>query len=153
MSKTTPRRRAFSYIRFSSVVQADGGSLERQTTGTEAYCKRKDLSLDDTLTLQDLGVSAFRGDNVKEGALAGFLEACRTGRVPKGSFLIVESLDRLSRDQIRPALQLFLALQDFGITIVTLQPEREYPPDGADALSLIEPLIVFARAHEESAMK
>jgi DNA invertase Pin-like site-specific DNA recombinase len=154
MRKTTPpQRRAYSYIRFSSVQQADGGSLKRQTAFTEAYCKRKSLTLDDSLSLQDLGVSAFRSDNVKEGALAGFLEACRVGRVPKGSYLIVESLDRLSRDQIRPALQLFLALQDFGITIVTLQPEREYPPDSADALALIEPLIVFARAHEESAMK
>src|SRR5262245_51715161 len=75
------------------------------------------------------------------------------GRVPKGSVLIVESLDRLSRDQIRPALQLLFALQDYGVTIVTLQPEREYPPDNHDALALIEPLIVFARAHEESAMK
>jgi DNA invertase Pin-like site-specific DNA recombinase len=98
-------------------------------------------------------VSAFRGDNVKDGALAGFLEACRTGRVPKGSVLIVESLDRLSRDQIRPALQLLFALQDYGIPIVTLQPEREYQPDNHDALSLIEPLIIFARAHEESEVK
>src|SRR5215475_11639907 len=110
--------RAYSYVRFSSAQQAEGGSLKRQTRFTEAYCKRKKLRLDDSLTLHDLGVSAFRGDNVREGALAGFLEACRTGRVPKGSVLIVESLDRLSRDQIRPALQLFLALQDHGITIV-----------------------------------
>jgi DNA invertase Pin-like site-specific DNA recombinase len=146
-------RRAFSYIRFSSIQQAEGGSLTRQTRLSQNYCQRKGLVLDDSLTLRDLGVSAFRSDNVREGALAGFLEACRTGRVPHGSVLIVESLDRLSRDQIRPALQLFLALQDYGITIVILQPEREYPPDSTDALALIEPLIVFARAHEESAMK
>lgn len=152
MSKKTSRR-AFSYVRFSTARQADGGSLKRQTDLTEAYCQRKGLTLDDSLHLQDLGVSAFRGSNVKDGALAGFLEACRVGRVPKGSYLIVESLDRLSRDQIRPALQLFLGLQDFGVTIVTLQPEREYPPEATDALALIEPLIVFARAHEESQMK
>jgi DNA invertase Pin-like site-specific DNA recombinase len=152
MSKTTPRR-AYSYVRFSSVRQASGGSLARQLKFSREYCERKNLHLDESLTLHDLGVSAFRGDNVKDGALAGFLEACRTGRVARGSVLIVESLDRLSRDQIRPALQLFLALQDHGITIVTVEPEREYPPDGTDALSLIEPLIVFARAHEESAMK
>src|SRR5947209_6037995 len=78
--------------------------------------------------------------NVKNGALAAFLEACRTGRVPRGSVLIVECLARLSRDQIRPALQVFMAIQDFGITIVTLQPEREYTPDGTDALQLIDPL-------------
>jgi DNA invertase Pin-like site-specific DNA recombinase len=152
-SKPSPSSRAYSYIRFSLRKQAKGGSLARQIKLTEAYCKRKGLTLDDKLTLNDLGVSAFRGDNVREGELAGFLEACRMGRVPRGSSLIVESLDRLSRDEIRPALQLFLALQDFGITIITLQPEREYPPDGTDALSLIEPLIVFARGHEESLMK
>jgi DNA invertase Pin-like site-specific DNA recombinase len=152
MNKTRPRR-AYSYIRFSTGTQAKGGSLNRQVKFSTDYCKRKGLVLDDSLTLRDLGVSAFRSDNVREGALAGFLEACRSGRVPRGSVLIVESLDRLSRDQIRPALQLFMAIQDFGVTIVTQQPEREYPPDDTDALSLIEPLIVFARAHEESEMK
>src|SRR5206468_1443297 len=137
MSKTPPRR-AYSYVRFSSAQQAEGGSLNRQSELSRAYCERKKLTLDDSLTLRDLGVSAFRSDNVREGALAGFLEACRMGRVPRGSALIVESLDRLSRDQIRPALQLFLALQDHGITIVTLQPEREYPPDATDAVALVE---------------
>src|SRR4051812_26452702 len=111
----TPKPRAYSYIRFSAARQADGGSLDRQLRQTLAYCERHGLELDDSLSLSDLGVSAFRGDNVKTGALAAFLEACRTGRVPRGSRLIVESLDRLSRDEIRPALQLFLALQDFGI--------------------------------------
>jgi DNA invertase Pin-like site-specific DNA recombinase len=152
VNSITPRR-AYSYIRFSRLSQAQGGSLDRQGALSVAYCKRKGLELDESLNLCDLGVSPFRGDNVRDGALAGFLEACRTGRVAKGSVLIVESLDRLSRDQIRPALQLLFALQDYGITIVTLQPEREYPPDDHDALALIEPLIVFARAHEESVMK
>jgi DNA invertase Pin-like site-specific DNA recombinase len=146
-------RLAFSYIRFSHPKQAQGGGLDRQVRLSQGWCKRRGVKLDDSLNLQDLGVSAFRGHNVRDGALAGFLEACRIGRVPRGAYLIVESLDRLSRDEIRPALQLFLALQDFGVTIVTLQPEREYPPDATDALALIEPLIIFARAHEESAMK
>src|SRR5262249_7617527 len=150
--KTAPRR-AYSYIRFSDPKQAKGGSLGRQKKLSEAYCRRKKLKLDDSLTLRDLGVSAFRGDNVRNGALAGFLEACRIGRVPRGSVLFVASLDRLSRNQIRPALQLLFQLQDYGITIVTIQPEREYPPDNSDALALVEPLVVFARAHEESTMK
>src|SRR5260370_1229766 len=101
MSKT-PSRRAYSYIRFSTVQQAEGGSLARQTSLSQAYCERKTLTLDDTLKLSDLGVSAFRGDNVRDGALAGFLEACRTGRVSHGRVLIVESLDRLSRSAYAP---------------------------------------------------
>jgi DNA invertase Pin-like site-specific DNA recombinase len=152
MSKQRPPR-AFSYIRFSTPQQAQGGSLDRQTRLTAAYCERKGLTLDESLSLNDLGTSAFRGDNVRDGALAGFLEACRMGRVPKGSRLVIESLDRLSRAEIRPALQLFLQLQDYGIWIVTHEPSREYDPDASDALALIEPLIIFARAHEESVMK
>src|SRR4051794_20458292 len=111
MSAKPSPRRAYSYIRFSHPKQSEGGSLKRQLRQTEAYCKRKGLTLDTSLTLRDLGVSAFRGDNVKDGALGAFLEACRAGRVPRGSYLILENLDRLSRSQIRPALQLFLQLQ------------------------------------------
>jgi DNA invertase Pin-like site-specific DNA recombinase len=147
------QRRAFSYIRFSHPKQALGGGLKRQADLSAEWCQRNHVTLDESLTLHDLGVSAFRGDNVRDGALAGFLEACRMGRVASGSYLIIESLDRLSRDQIRPALQLFLTLHDHGITIVTLQPERLYAPEQTDAMALIEPLVVFARAHEESLMK
>lgn len=146
-------RRAYSYIRFSSAAQAAGSSLDRQMELTTLYCQRKGYELDDTLSLRDLGVSAFRGDNVREGALAGFLEACRHGRVSRGSVLVVESLDRLSRDQVRPALQLLFSILDAGVSIVTLQPEREYTPEQCDALSLIEPLIIFSRGHEESTLK
>jgi DNA invertase Pin-like site-specific DNA recombinase len=152
MSKR-PSPRAYSSVRFSSRLQAEGGSQAHQVALSRAYCERKGLVLDDTLALDDLGVFALRGTNVRKGALAGFLEACRTGRVPAGSTLIVESLDRLSRDQIRPALQLVLQLQDHGVNIVTLQPEWEYPASSADALALIEPLIIFSHAHEESLMK
>ena len=146
-------RRAFSYVRFSSTDQAKGDSYRRQTEFSKSYCERHGLLLDDSLNLKDLGVSAFRGANVREGALAGFLELIKTGKVPKGSVLILESLDRLSRDQIRPALNLFTSILDGGVSIVTVNPEREYTPENQDPLALMEPLFTFARAHEESATK
>src|SRR5262249_32315728 len=112
MARTPPEspRVAFSYLRFSSKQPAKGGGFERQTELSKAWCQRRKVALDTSLRLDDLGVSAFRGTNVREGALAGFIEACRIGRVPQGSYLLVESLDRLSRNQIRPALQLFLQI-------------------------------------------
>src|SRR5262249_43500699 len=94
------KRRAFSYVRFSTPEQSKGGSLERQRGLSQAYCERKGLALDNTLTLHDLGVSAFRGDNAKQGHLAAFLEAVTIGKVPQGSVLIVESVDRISRQGI-----------------------------------------------------
>lgn len=145
--------KAFSYIRFSSRKQADGDSLRRQIEGRDAYLRRRGLTLDTALTssMADLGVSAWKGDNAATGALAEFLGHCKTGAVPKGSFLVIEHLDRLTRQHVRQALTLFFQILDAGVTIVTLDPEREYTPEtGKDAFSLIEPLMLFAAANEKS---
>jgi DNA invertase Pin-like site-specific DNA recombinase len=55
---------------------------------------------------RDLGVSAFRGKNADHGALKAFLDRVESGLIQPGSYLIVESLDRLSRTDITYALQL-----------------------------------------------
>lgn len=147
------RRRAYSYVRFSSLKQARGGSFERQLRLTRAYCERLGLELDEGLTLHDLGVSAFWGANSQTGALRGFLDACKAGKVGTGSLLIVESLDRLSRDETLEALKLFRDVLREGVTIITLQPEREYLPGKTDDFSIMEALFIFSRAHEESTLK
>src|SRR5918995_2313550 len=102
--------RAFSYIRFSSKTQQKGESFRRQFEFPVEVCRENGWVLDETLTLSDLGVSAFRGANAKVGALAEFLEAIRIGRVLRGSFLIIESIDRLSRSKVGEALQLFISI-------------------------------------------
>src|SRR5215218_5183997 len=100
--------RAFSYIRFSSKKQQKGESFRRQSEFAVEVCRENGWVLDETLTLNDLGVSAFRGANAKVGALSEFLEAIRIGRVLRGSVLIIESIDRLSRNKVGEALQLFI---------------------------------------------
>lgn len=98
----------FSYLRFSSPQQAAGDSVRRQTAAAIDWCRRNKIELDTSLSLRDEGVSAYRGkrrENPDTHALAGFLQAVRLGRVPNGSYLIVESLDRLSREKNRPALR------------------------------------------------
>ena len=51
-------------------------------------------------SLRDIGVSAFKGKNAIKGALKKFIELVEAGRIEKGSILILESLDRLSRQQV-----------------------------------------------------
>jgi len=146
-------QKAYSYQRFSSPGQLEGDSLRRQTEAARSYAARHDLELAD-LTFRDLGVSAFRGTNATEGALAAFSEAVDNGTVEPGSFLLVESLDRLSRDRIRPALNRFSDLLDKGVNIVTLSDSKVYTADSLDNLpDLILSLLVMSRAHEESALK
>jgi DNA invertase Pin-like site-specific DNA recombinase len=145
--------KAFLYLRFSSKKQQDGDSIRRQTEWGKAWCQRKKISLDEALTLSDLGVSAFRGKHRKEGGLSIFLDACKRGRVARGSYLIVENLDRLSREHPLHALDLVRELLiDYGIRLVTIHPEKEYLPDmdvGDSMLMTAE----LARSHSESKAK
>jgi hypothetical protein len=69
----------------------------------ERYAAEYGLMLDRHLSFRDLGVRAFRGKTAKEGALHAFLEAIEHNPVPWGSCLLIESLDRLSRDRILAA--------------------------------------------------
>jgi DNA invertase Pin-like site-specific DNA recombinase len=148
------QRTAYSYVRFSTSEQIKGDSQRRQTQATAAYCARNNLVLDPTLTLTDLGVSAFKGKNATTGSLAAFLEAIKSGRVKSGSVLIVESLDRLTRQSLRKARDLFEGILDSGVNIITLAPEREYSAAMLDDLfGVIEPLLYLSRANEESQRK
>lgn len=153
MPKRKPR--AYSYIRFSSPEQLKGASLQRQLDATKAYCEKHQLTLDKSLSMRDLGVSGFNGKNAETGELRTFLDAVDEGKVPPGSVLIVERLDRLSRDKIRPALTLFLRLIEAGVEVVTLQPEpRRFNEESAnDIAAILIAIIEMSRAHGESQAK
>lgn len=75
--------------------------------------------------MADLGVSAFRGKNRgSEAELGKFLALVEAGKVEKGAYLIVESLDRISREEVIDVLPVFTSLIKAGIVIVTLMDSR-----------------------------
>jgi len=80
----------------SSAHQLKGDSLRRQLEASEAYATANGLTIDTTLSFQDIGLPGFDGTNIEKGGLGKFIEAVKQGRVQNGSTLIVESLDRLS---------------------------------------------------------
>jgi DNA invertase Pin-like site-specific DNA recombinase len=147
--------KAYSYIRFSTPEQAKGTSQARQLAATSAYCAKHGLTLDDSLTFRDLGVSGFSGKNAKEGALAVFLKAVETGRVKRGSYLIIESLDRLSRQEPMIAFGLFQQIIVKGIAIVTLMDGQTMTQASLkeNQGQIFIALGSMTRAHEESATK
>ena len=146
---------AYSYIRFSTAEQAKGDSLRRQIELREKYLEGKNLVLDKTLTMNDLGGSAFNGANAETGAFGTFLEAVSNGKVPRGSFLLVESLDRLSRAPVDFALEMFLGIIRKGVTIVTLEDGKEYSQASlkANYTDLIVSITIMARGHGEALRK
>lgn len=147
--------KAYSYLRFSTPDQMEGDSFRRQTAAAQEYAQKHGLELDDKLTFNDLGVSAFRGKNAETGRLAEFLEAVRAGLVEPGATLLVENLDRISRQSARKALRVLESICDEGVTLVTLSDGRAYTREALDSdpMALIMSILTFLRANEESAMK
>jgi DNA invertase Pin-like site-specific DNA recombinase len=147
---------AYSYIRFSHPEQAKGDSLRRQTELRDAWLARNKVKLDASLTLEDHGVSGFTGEhrgNPDRHALAAFLALVKKHRITKGSFLIVESLDRLSREDIIPALSLLLDLIQSGIRVVQLLPVETTFDARSNPMHLMMAIMELSRGHSESAMK
>jgi len=145
--------RAYSYIRFSTPEQQKGRSLDRQIEAAITYASKHDLDLDTTTTYRDLGVSGFRGQN-RDEALGAFINAVTQRRIPSGSYLLVESLDRLSRDRIDIAFSQLCDIIRLGVTVVTLQDGNRYDAESLGDLSkLIISLTIMSRANEESETK
>lgn len=151
----TARRRAYSYLRFSTPDQLKGDSLRRQTSMATAYALNNGLELDESLTFHDLGISGYRGQNAESGRLADFKEAVKVGLVPQGSVLLVEQLDRISRLTPRKALRVLEDIVEAGVSVVTLNDGREYTPESLDndPTDLLVSVLTFMRANEESRTK
>src|SRR5262249_59367400 len=110
----------------------------------------------DTPLKPDLGKSAFTGEHRKNPdrhALATFLKMVEAGKVRRGSYLIVENLDRLTREHVRAAVTLFLSILEQGVSIVTTSPERVFRHDSDDMTDVIIAVVELSRGHSESSTK
>lgn len=148
--------RAYSYVRFSTPEQAKGHSLQRQTEAAQAWAAANGVVLDDELTFEDKGVSGFHGANRETGALGVFLERVRDGTIPPGSSLLVENLDRISRQVARKAVRAIEDIVEAGVTVVDMSDGgREYNAAALDSDPVLFLMMVlrFIRANEESATK
>lgn len=148
--------KVYSYLRFSDKKQGEGDSVNRQTGGAASWAQKAGLELDRRLMMTDSGESAFRGDHRADPdrtALADFLDRVKRGEIERGSYLVIESLDRLTRESIRPALTLLLNLIEAGIKVVQLQPREMIYDEDADAFTLLIAIMELTRGHAESAVK
>ena len=148
-----PRVKAYSYIRMSTPEQLKGDSLRRQLARTREYAERNNLDLIESF--DDIGISGFLGKNAELGALSRFKTLVDEGEIGTGSYLIVESMDRLSRQKVMDAFVLLAEIVGKGITLVTLDDQQVYSKQilGNETFKLFIALGAMARAHEESRRK
>mgnify|MGYP003139952528 FL=1 len=87
---------AFSYLRFSSEIQGKGDSMDRQVESANRWAATHKIEIVERM--DDLGLSAFKGDHVRKGQLGDFLDLCKTDDFrdicqARDVYLLVESLE------------------------------------------------------------
>jgi DNA invertase Pin-like site-specific DNA recombinase len=140
-----------SYLRFSTPEQIKGDSKRRQNDLADRWCNENNLQLSEAIS--DLGVSAFRGKNSQSGGLGTFLLLVQEGKIKRGSILLVEELDRISRQQPEDSISLFLAIIKAGIVVVTLNTGDRFETGQLNAMKLMLAVLKFCSANDESQKK
>src|SRR5262249_49720406 len=90
-------KQVYSYVRFSKAEQSMGDPERRQLEAARTWAQKKGHTLDESIK-PDRGRSGYHGHHRSKGNLGLFLKMVEAGSIPKGSILVVENIDRLSRE-------------------------------------------------------
>lgn len=121
---------AILYIRFSTKDQHKGDSIKRQTALGQSVAKARGYTI--TETLADKGKSAYHGRHREEGGkLYEIEERAKRGELA-GKVLLVEAIDRLSRQKPLESLSLIRDLTENGLTICETSSNRIYNTQAID---------------------
>ncbi|MBB5715867.1 recombinase family protein [Sphingomonas aerophila] len=144
--------KALIYIRFSTRVQERGDSRRRQLEDCEDYCRKRNLEVEEVI--EDLGRSAYKGEHLSMGNLGKLTQRIVRGEIEPGTTLVVEKLDRLSRQKPRIIRRWIEDACDRGLRIarVTGGPviDATYLDDGANMAAMIEMAYQSNAGHEYS---
>lgn len=144
----------FLYQRVSSDKQTDGTGLERQGERVLDYATTRNLmnrvDEPEPVVISDNGLSAFKGLHMSEGQLGVWFEQARAGRW-NGSHLVVESIDRFSRENPFTVVRYLGELVDRNITIHDVSLGLEINRANSGMLGMVT--MSAQRAYEESKIK
>lgn len=146
--------KAYRYHRFSTDLQDKGTSLERQRRSTKLLCEKHQWEIVETI--EDKGVSAWKGDHLRVGELGKFTDRVAAGSIEAGSILVIENLDRLSREKLKNARRWIEDVNEAGITVAVCSPELlldEETMSGSNMGTMIIYLMEAARSGGESNRK
>jgi DNA invertase Pin-like site-specific DNA recombinase len=146
--------KCFSYSRVSSLIQLGEGKrgIQRQLDSSRQWAIDNNMVLDESTEFSDLGISAY--GNKRRAGFDAILNGIDNGLVSVGDYLIVESLDRITRQpDILEAVEIFLRIVRRGVVLVTLSDGQIYDKSTMDMTKLIISITVLSRAGEESEIK
>jgi DNA invertase Pin-like site-specific DNA recombinase len=140
--------KAYHYIRFSNPDQKEGDSFDRQVKKAQDYCTKHGHTL--VGRYFDEGVSGFTGANRKEGDLKNFIDAVNSGQIEPNSLLLIENMDRFSREDPLESLYVMKGIKEKGIKIIILDHDAEI---NLHSFHVFMPFLEAFRANQESERK
>ncbi len=146
---------AYSYVRISSAVQAHGDGIRRQTAETERICREKGWTLSNR-KFRDIGISAFDSSNLSENrGLGRLIKLIEIGEIERGSIIVIEALDRLTRATPLDALSLLTRIVSMGVEIFTTVDNQHFSKErlNQDPACLFITLGQLIRGRDESEKK
>lgn len=146
---------AWIYARFSSLEQSKGHSLERQLEQGREFIARMGWEHSLDREIKDEGKSAFHGANRAEGsALHEFEQKARAGHFSNGAVLVVENVDRLTRQGYEEAIDLLRLFTTNGVTVASWHDNQIYTAgERIDMMQVMSVILKAELAHEESDKK
>ncbi|MGP8198216.1 MAG: recombinase family protein [Limisphaerales bacterium] len=152
-TKEATLREAIDYGRFSDKDQGAGDSKRRQTEGAKRFAQTHGLTI--VRSVFDDGLSAFHGDHIKYGKLGGLLQEIKDGKIKPGTVLLVECIDRLSREAPIAQFTLLVQILSAGIEVVTFADNQWYTFASINEHphELFGVLGIMTRANDESKTK
>ncbi|EGQ7791711.1 recombinase family protein [Vibrio parahaemolyticus] len=147
MNKT----KVYSYIRFSTSRQESGDSVRRQLEIARNYSEKVGGVYQDR-SFTDMGISAFK--QKERDGLQMMLDMVEDGSVEKGSHIVIERLDRLSRQGISVTQQLITQIVQHGVLLYVAGDNMLLERDSLNDLSTVIRVAVAADiAYKESLQK
>lgn len=146
-------RKAYAYVRYSSAIQAKGDSVDRQVSPLTLFSEKFGVGIEEVFV--DEGVSSFKGDNIKRGRFKEILEMIENGLISAGDYLVIESIDRISRQALNKTASQLYSILEKGIQIYTTSDEKLYSLEdkSRDLENYLMIGLIAKRANEESEIK
>ncbi|MEG3164837.1 recombinase family protein [Sphingomonas sp. PB2P19] len=146
--------KCITYKRFSTKAQDKGSSLDRQTQAIDTMVR--DHKWEVIEEIEDLGSSAWRGDHLRSGNLGKFKDRVDAGEIEHGTILVIENIDRLSRENVKKARRWVEEVTEAGIAVAVASKNKvfnEASLSGENIIELLEYLMEAKRSNDESQTK
>lgn len=142
---------AISYVRFSSIRQKHGSSVERQEQMIAEWLDGHPEYKLSTLQYKDLGKSGYHAKHVKGGGFGKLLEAVQDGAIKSGDVVLVEAIDRTGRMDTVDMLDLLTPILKAGVSIITLDDGNTYNRASVNGSHIYMLMAKIQAAHQYSA--